>query len=139
MRLYGRLRDTELIRDLLVEQSLGEHHQDAYLLRRERGKARQQIGSSAVGPGTKIDVGGRPDSPFEHARDGSAHVVNAECLGYEAGGAEIHAAADDGRVIVGGNDDDRNAWILSAQGNETGKYPHPGHRKVEQNKIALQA
>ena len=49
MRLDGGFRDVELIGDLLVEQALAQHHQDADLLRGERGDAAGDLLGLLVG------------------------------------------------------------------------------------------
>ena len=49
MRLDRRLGDAELVGDLLVEQTLRQHHQHANLLRRQRGEPTRQRARFAVG------------------------------------------------------------------------------------------
>ena len=53
--------------------------------------------------------------------------------------AEVHAAADDRGVVVGGDDHDRHARILRAQVEQAGKAPHPRHGEVEQDQVDVAA
>src|SRR4051795_10791537 len=48
MRLDGRLRDAELVGDLLVEEPLGQHHQDPALLRRQGREPPHYLGRLLV-------------------------------------------------------------------------------------------
>ena len=139
MRLHRRLGDAELVGDLLVEQPFRQHHQHAHLLRRQRRHARHQFAGLAVGADAQIDVRRRPHAAAEHARDRVAHLLDAERLGDEARGAEIHAAADDGGIVVGRHHHHRHARILRAQVHQAGKAAHARHRQIEQDEIDVAA
>ena len=49
--------------------------------------------------------------------------------------SEIHAATDHPGIVVGGDHDDRYAWILRTQIHEPGESAHAGHGQIEQNEI----
>ena len=137
MRLDGRLRHAELIGDLLVEQPFGQHHQDPHLLRRQGREARKQRGGLGVRRRVEVDVGRRPHAALEHARDRVPHRLDAERLRDEARCAEIHAAANDRRLVIGRDDHHRHARILGAQIHQSGKAAHPRHGEIEQNEIDI--
>jgi len=90
-----------------------------------------------IGAAGQIDVGRRPHPAAEHAFDGLPHLLDAERLRNEARGAEIHAAADHRRVVVGRHHHHRNAGILCAQIHQSGETTHAGHGQIEQNQIDL--
>ena len=109
VRLHRRLRDTEFVGDLLIEQAARQHHQHPHLLWRQRRKPRDHRSGLGIGAAPQIDIGRRPHAALQHARDSLAQHLDAERLGNEAGSAEIHAAADHGGIVIGRNDDDRQA------------------------------
>ena len=52
---------------------------------------------------------------------------------------KLHAAADDGRIVIGRNDDHRHARILSAHIHQPGESARARHCKVEQHQIDVAA
>ena len=80
VRLHRRLRDAELVGDLLVEQALRQHHQHPHLLRRQRRQPRHQVGGLGIGAGAEIDVRRRPTPPSNTRGDRVAHGLDAERL-----------------------------------------------------------
>ena len=56
-------------------------------------------------------------------------------FGNEAGGAELHGAADDGRLLGRGHDDDRKLGVLGPERHQAGKALNARHREVEQDQV----
>ncbi len=135
MRLDSGLGHAELVGDLLVEKALRQHHEDPYLLRRQRHQAVAQARHVGVAGCGQVGVGGNPDVAFHHLEDGVTQRLDAETLWNEAGGTEIERAADRGAVVGRRDDHDRNRRILRAQIDQTGKAGDPGHREVEQDQV----
>lgn len=137
MRLHGRLRDREFIRDLLVEKTLGQHGQHAHLLRGEAGEPPDQIGCLLVRPHIEPDMRWRPLSAPDHCRDRAVHGLDGGGLRDIARGTEFDAGADGRRVFDARNHDDRHGRILRTQEGEPGKTVHARHLQVQQHQIDL--
>jgi hypothetical protein len=140
MRLHGRLRHAELVGDLLVEQVPPDSIISTRTCCGVSVDSRAIMAAlSASGRPREIDVGRRPHFALQHARDRLAQRLDAERLRNEARGAEFHAAADHGGIVIGRDHDDRQARILRAQIHQAGKAAHAGHAQIEQDQIDIAA
>ncbi len=107
MRLDRRLGNAELVGDLLVEKAFRQHRQDTALLRRQRMQPVDQVGDVRVLFLSVPVALWRGDIAGENRLDAAADVVDPRGFGDEAGCAEFQRAADRGRIIGRGDDDDR--------------------------------
>ncbi len=137
MRFDCGLRDLQLVGNLFVEQSFRQHHQHAHLLRRQGRQPRHQGSRLGIGARPQVHVRRGPDATLEYAGNSLAHSIDAERLRDESRSPEVHAAADDRRIVMSGDDDDWHTRILRAQVHEAGKAPHARHRQVEQDEVDL--
>ena len=101
MRLDRRLRDAELIGDLLVQQPLGDHGEHARLLRGQRLQAFDQFGNLLVALHAEFEFVRRPDAAVEHDADGVAQLLEIRRFGDEAGGAEAQGPSHRLAVVTG--------------------------------------
>jgi len=62
-------------------------------------------------------------------------LVDAQSLGDEPGRAEIHAAADHGRIVVRRHHHHGNARILRTHEHQAGESANPRHAEVQQDEI----
>ena len=137
MGLDRRFRHAEFVGDLLVEQTTRKHHQHPNLLRRQRRQPRHRRRCLGVGFSREIDIGWCPHFTLQHARHRRPQRLNPERLGDETGSAELHAATDDRRIVVGRHHHDRQARILRPQIHKARKAAHARHAQIEQDQIDL--
>ena len=137
MRLDRRLRDVELIGDLLVEQALGEHAEHPRLLRRQAEQLADQVGHFRIALDAELDIAGRGDAAGQHRLHGAADLLDARRFGDEAGGAEFERAPDRDRIVMRRNDDHRHGRMDAAQRDQPGQPAGAGHRQVEQDEVEV--
>lgn len=135
VRLDGGFRHAEFIGDLLVEETLREHHQHPDLLRRQRDEPVAQLGHVGIDPGGKIDIGRGPDVAVHHLADRLAQGLDPVALRDKAGRAEFHRPADRVAIVARGHHHHRNRGILRPQIDQAGKAADARHRKIEQHEI----
>ena len=137
MRLDGGFRHAELEGDLLVEQSLAQHHQHAHLLRRQRGEARDQLGAFARGQVAEIDVGRQPHLAADDPADRLANALDRLRFRDEARGAAVEALANGAGIVAGGHDHHRHLGVLGPQVEQPRHAVHARHAEVEQDEVGL--